>query len=102
MTLWSGSTAREAANGSCIYTHPLTQDAPSPYDYLLALSGLNFRVSSSISFDAQMLSTNSTALEISAEVLSTMWAYEIRFFVVLIDSASQWAQVERQCKFWGT
>ena len=75
MTLWSGSTAREAADGSSIYTHPLSQYAPSPYDHLLAFSGLEFRWFFDISFDAQVVSANSTSMEISAEVFSTTWVF---------------------------
>ena len=81
-----------------MYTHPLPQDAPSPYDHLLAFSGFNFRVFSSISFDAQVVSANSTSMEISAEVFSLIRAFEIRFFVLLVDSNSQWAQIEKICK----
>ena len=102
LTLWSGSVAREASDGPCIYTHPLPQRIPNPYDHLLAFSGFNFRVFSSVSFDAQVVSSNTTSMEISAEVFSTLRAFEVRFFVLLINLASQWAQVEKGCKFRGT
>ena len=75
MTLWSGSTAREALDGPCMFTHPLSQYAPSPYDHLLAFSGLEFRWSTEISFDAQVVAANPTSLEISAVVLSTLRAF---------------------------
>ena len=75
---------------------------PSPSTLLLAFSGLEFRWFSEISFDAQVVSASSTSMEIRAEVLSTLKAFEIRLFVLLIDSANQWAQVETQCKCWGT
>ena len=67
-------------------------------DLLLIFSGLHFLWSTEISFNARVVNANSTSMEINAEIFSTLRAFEIRLFVVLIDSASQWAQVEKQCK----
>ena len=81
-----------------MYTHPFPQNAPSPYNHFLAFSGFEFRWYLNISFDAQVVSTSSTSMETSAEVFSTLKAFEMRFFVVLIDLISQWAQIEKGCK----
>ena len=51
-----------------------------------------------VSFDAEVVNTSSTSMEISAEVFSTLKMFELRYFVVLMEAACQWAQIEKNGK----
>ena len=84
MALWSGNVAREQADGPCIFTHPLPRNAPTSYQHLLSFTGLEFRHIDRFSFDAQVSNSTSTWIEIRAEIFSTLKAFEIRYFVVIL------------------
>ena len=67
-----------------MFTHPLPRNVPNSYQHLLSFTGLEFRHIDRFSFDAQVVNSTPTSIEISAEIFSTLKAFEIRYFVVLM------------------
>ena len=63
---------------------------------------MELRLIDMVSFDAEVVNTSSTSMEISAEVFSTLKMFELRYFVVLIDLTCEWAQIEKQRTCRGT